>query len=533
MRKKFILIFTLSTLLVLFGCSNSNNVSILNDQTDAKKELLKYDIEQISFSKSFQSIDPSVEIVANNKNNLKLLAHLGLSDYSTVKVNKILMEKSNIDIYVSGDKDDKKTSLSVPKMVINLNKDKINDLENIKLNILYDDFTPIKIKFNINDVLNKLESHFKISTKSSPRFDLITKDDNIYWEITYSSIFYKSLRDTPLINLYALVDANSGEIIESDKNIISSVLDNGHILDYIRNQALIYKQIYKDGENTKSKEQLYTYNIKTEKKDLLYTSNYKISSGEISPNLKKISFIESSENGNEVYITSNKKSKVYKVPFDDNFNPQVIKWKGNNILYILGNENNNSTIYTYNLADDKSTLIKKLNKEFEDFSIFNDQFLLIEKSNNRYNKNILLTKDFKELQRLNNGFSPKFIDDENIAYLNKDEDSNINHILLYNLKNEKIISTIDSDVVSFSVYNNSIIYIKNNPNYNDFTLYNYSIDNKVKSYISYIMCKNVYYNTDNNILYLNTILPFEDNDIERIYLIDLNNIKDLNNAKNP
>src|SRR5699024_6760820 len=215
--------------------------------------------------------------------------------------------------------------------------------------------------------------------------------------------FYKSLRDTPLINLYALVDANSGEIIESDKNIISSVLDNGHILDYIRNQDLIYKQIYKDGENTKSKEQIYTYNIKTEKKNLLYTSNYKISSGEISPNLKKISFIESSENGNEVYITSNKKSKVYKVPFDDNFNPQVIKWKGNNILYILGNENNNSTIYTYNLADDKSTLIKKLNKEFEDFSIFNDQFLLIEKSNNRYNKNILLTKDFKELQRLNNG----------------------------------------------------------------------------------------------------------------------------------
>lgn len=525
MKKSFMLVCILISLMVLFGCVDSNKTSMLSDYRSGKKEKLKYDIEQMSFSKSFQSIDTAIEIIENNEDNLKILVHLGLADYSMVEVDKILKQENHIDIYVSGHKEKKEVSLSVPQIIINLDKSKINDLDNIKFNIIYEDFTPIKIKFGINDVLNKLESHFKITPKSSPRFELINIDNNMVWKITYNSIFYKDIEDTTLINLHALVDANSGNIIESDKNIISTVLDTGHVLNYVQNQTLIYKKTYDDKENNRLKEKLYSYDLLKEEKDLLYTSNYKISTVEVTPDLENVSFIETSESGNEVFITSHDKPKVYKIIFEGNFNPSIVKWQNNNKLYILGNEENNSTIYAYDISTNELSLINRLYKEIEDFNIFNDSFLLIGKSDNEYNKKIFLTEDWKKLKLLSDGYDPKFIDNEHIAYIKKDENSNISYLSIYNLEANDVVRKIDGNVVSYSIFEDSVVYIKNNPNYNDYTLYNYYIEDKNKSYISHIICRNVYYNSNENIMYLNAILPFESDNTEIIYSIDLNNIK--------
>ena len=127
------------------------------------------------------------------------------------------------------------------------------------------------------------------------------------------------MKDTPLIDLYALVDANSGDIIESDKNIISQMSDTGHILDYMQNESLLYKQKYNSKEHDKLKEQLYSYSIVDKKNTLLYSSNYKISSGKISPDLENVSFLETSENGNEMYIVSSNTPKIYKILFEETF----------------------------------------------------------------------------------------------------------------------------------------------------------------------------------------------------------------------
>ncbi|HZK32861.1 MAG TPA: hypothetical protein VFC60_00015 [Tissierellaceae bacterium] len=525
MKRSIILMFILISLMGLLGCANPDNTSIFSEYRSNKKVRLKYNVEQMSFSKSFQTTDAAVEIIENNEDNFKILAHLGLADYSTVKVDKILMKKNIIDIYVSGDKENKETSLSVPQMIINLNKNNLDKFEDIKFNVVYEDFTPIKIKFKINDVLNKLESHFKISSNSLPRFDLINLNDNILWEITYNSVFYKDMKDTPLIDLYALVDANSGDIIESDKNIISQMSDTGHILDYMQNESLLYKQKYNSKENDKLKEQLYSYSIVDKKNTLLYSSNYKISSGKISPDLENVSFLETSENGNEMYIVSSDTPKLYKIIFEETFTPYTIKWKDNNKLYILGKEDNKSAVYTYDLSTNELTLINKLREEIETFNIFNDYFLLVEKSDNEYNKRIFLTKDWKKLKPLNIGFNPQFIDDENIVYIKKDESSNIDFLSIYNLEENEVVRRIDRNVVSYSIFEDNIVYIKNNPSYNDYTMYNYSTKNKENTYISNIMCKNVYYNSHDNIIYLNTTLPFNNDDMEMIYSIDLNNIK--------
>lgn len=527
MKRFFLLIFLLLNLLVSFGCSNSEKVSVVDDFKNSKKESLKYHIEQISFSKSFQSLGTAVEIIENNEKSLKILAQLGLSDYTNIKVHKILMKKNNVDIYVSGSKESDESLLSVPHVIFNLDKDKINEvsLEDIKFNLVYEDYEAINIKFKINDVLNKLESHFKISTNSSPRFNLINIDGNTIWEITYDSIFYKDMEDTPLINLHALVDANTGDIIESEKNLISSVLDNGHILNYIENKNLLYRQAYNDKENKKLKEKLYIYDIINEEKILLYTSNYNISSGQIAGDSKHVSFIETSENGNEVLIASYDNPKVYKIVFEGDFNPYLIKWKDNNILYIMGSKNSNSLLYAYDTNSNQLELISKINKEIEAFNAFGDYFLLIEKSESEYNKKTYLTKDWKEFKSSNTGFNFKFIDGKNIAYIKKDEQSNIDYLSIYNLEEEELVRRIDGSVVSYSIFDGKIIYIKNNPSYNDYTMYSYSIATKEKSPISHIICKNVFYNDKDNLIYLNATLPFENNNTEMIYSIDLNDSK--------
>lgn len=527
MRKLVIFSFIWFSLLALFGCVDSNNTSILNEYKNDRKEKLKYEIEQISFSKSFQSINSSIEIIENNTDNLKILAHLDLADYSKIKIGGIIKKANNVDILISGSKDkkDKETSISVPQIIINLDKNKLNDLDNIKFNIVYEDFTPIKIKFNINDVLNKLESHFKISTKSLPRFELINIDDKIVWKIKYNNIFYKDMENTPLINLHALIDANNGNIIESEKNIISSVLDTGHVLDYIQDESILYKKSFDDKESNKIREELYDYNIDSKEKTLLYTSNFKISKGEISPSLESVSIIETSGNGNEVYIKSYDKPKIYKLLFQENFNPYIIKWKENDLLYILGSENSKSVIYTYDLDSNELSLINKINKEVEDFSIFGDYFLLTEKSESEYNKNIFQTKNWVNLKPLNSGFDANFIDDENIIYITRDENTNIDYLSINNLEENNRVRKIDGNVVSYSIFKDNIVYIKNNPNYNDYTIYNYSIEEKEISRISHIICKNAYYNCKDNIIYLNAVLPFENDNTEMIYSIDLDNIK--------
>lgn len=525
MKRYVIFMVILISLLSLLGCANPDNTSMLSDYRNNKKVSLKYDVEQMSFSKSFQTTDASIEILEDNGDNLKILAHLGLADYSTVKVDKVLMGKNLIDIYVSGDKENNETFLSVPQIIINLNKNKLENFEDIKFNVVYEDYTPIKIKFKINDVLNKLESHFKISSSSLPRFDLINRNDSILWQITYNSIFYKDNEDTSLINLYALVDANSGDIVESDKNIISQMSDTGHILDYIQNENLLYKQKYNCKENDKLKEELYSYNIIDKEKTLLYSSNYKVSLAKISPDLENVSFLETSENGNEMYIVSSNTPKIYKILFEETFTPYMIKWSDNNKLYILGREEDKSTIYTYDLNTNELTLINKLREEIENFNIFNDYFLLVEKSDNEYNKRIFLTKDWKKLKPLNIGFNPKFIDDNNIVYIKKDESTNIDFLSIYNLEENEVVRRIDRNVVSYSIFEDNIVYIKNNPSYNDYTMYNYSTKTKENTYISNIMCRNVYYNSRDDIIYLNTTLPFDNDDTEMIFSIDLNKIK--------
>src|SRR5690554_3788436 len=87
-------------MLILLSCSPINNVPMtVEDDMTFEEEQIKYNIEQIIFSKSFQSTEPSVEVISN-KNNVKILASLGLAEYSDIIINKIVKKGNIINIHV-------------------------------------------------------------------------------------------------------------------------------------------------------------------------------------------------------------------------------------------------------------------------------------------------------------------------------------------------------------------------------------------------------------------------------------------------
>ncbi len=72
--------------------------------------------------------------------------------------------------------------------------------------------------------------------------NILNKNDRILWELNYNNIFDKYNTETPIIDLSVLIDANSGSVIKSSKNFISSLIDEGYILDYIPNKFILYKK---------------------------------------------------------------------------------------------------------------------------------------------------------------------------------------------------------------------------------------------------------------------------------------------------
>lgn len=517
-------------MLILLSCSPINNVPMtVEDDMTFEEEQIKYNIEQIIFSKSFQSTEPSVEVISN-KNNVKILASLGLAEYSDIIINKIVKKGNIINIHVSGIKGDN-PSLSVPQIIMELIELNINK-DNITFNIVFDDYDQVKIKFGINDIINKIQSHFKIATNRLPTYNLLKEDNNIIWDISYKGVFDRENPILPLINLSILIDANSGEIIESEKTIVSSSLDHGHILDYVPEDYMLYKKIISNNdEDEKLSEQLWFINPLSKEKAQLYTTDYKIAVAQFNADKTYISLIETNEDKNDLYIISLEDKRVFKIPFKTKFNPRRMKWKDINTLYLLGNDQDTSTIYSYNLESNETRVVKKIDKVIDNLIINDDIFIVTEKFKDEINRNIYLTTDWDTYKLIDNGFNVKFLSDDLIAYLKKIEKNDNNFLFIYDLKNEEIVAIIEGNISNYHLFNDDeLIYVNQNTNNADYTIAKYSISDKSTEDVTTIIGNRIYYDENNNIIYLNILLPFEDNKTEMIYSISVDK---LNNVKNP
>jgi len=525
MKQGLFFVLSMFLMVILLSCNHNTNVPMTaEDDTTFEEEEVKYVIEQVVFSKSFQSTEPNVEVLSN-KNNVKILASLGLTEYSEISINNIVKKGNVVNIHVSGIKGEN-PSLSVPQVILELSELNTNK-GNLSFNIVFDDYEQLKIKFGINDILNKIQSQFKIATNRLPSYSLLKEENNIVWNISYRGVFDRENSIVPLINLSTIIDANSGEIIESEKTIVSSLLDQGHVLDYIDGKHILYKKtITNKDDPEKINEQLWYLDLSNREKVTLYTSDYKIQAAQFNSDNTYISLIEGKEEKQNLYIISFEDKRVFKISFEPNFNPRRMRWKDKDTLYLLGNNENTSTIYSYNVESNEIKIIKKVDRILDNLIVKGDTFIVTERVENEVNRNIYMTSDWHTYKLIDKGFSIKFLSQDLIAYLKKNEKNDSNFLYIYDLKDEQIASTIEGNISNYDIIDeNSLIYVNQNTNNADYTIIKYRVRDSEAEEITTIIGDKIFYDEKSNIIYLNILLPFEDNKTEMIYSIDVNKLK--------
>jgi len=521
----------LSIILILFvaislvGCK-IDDLPFLNRDTQVSVEdtELKYKIDKVILSKGYQAIKPSVEVVKKN-NDVKLLVSVGLIETSGVKVDQIVKKGNIINIHVLNELEEDNVQLAIPQIFIELVNAKAINLDDIKFNIINDNFSTIGIKLCVNDVINKVKSDFNVTANTLPDVNLSNINERYIWNITYNSIFDKDNYEAPLVNLSVDIDANSGEVLKSAKRLISSYIDEGQILDYIMDNFLLYRKNEIDANTALEYESLWCYDIKKNESSNIYRTNSHILSASFSPDYKQVSLIENNGTMSELFIIRRYEKKAYKIIFDEGIIPSLVRWYDKDNIYVLDYDDNITNLFNYNIVNDKIEKINSFKQHFIDLRVNKDFIILVEKNENNVNNNIYYTDDFRNLRMIDSGLSPRIISNNKIAYskTNEKDDRNILHI--FNLDKFKEYDIIDKNIASiFAISENELLVLEKNQGNNNYTIHEYSIDNKVLKSLTNVNSHTIFYNKEKNLIYVDLIAPFETDKKEFIYSVDLSKL---------
>ena len=533
--KRRLLIFSLIYLIFLMtACSSDNKNPLMIKDTDVTVDILeeddiKFEIEQVILSKGFQNLEPNVEVIKKDS-GFRLLTSLGLFNTSGVKITNINKSGDEINIHIKNISKRSENQLAIPQVMIELEDVKFRSIENAKFNIVNENYNPIKVKLSANEVINKINSDFHIITNTSPEINIIEDDNNLFWILNYKNILDKYNLETPIVNLSIMVDANSGELVKSSKNFISHFIDEGNILDYIPNEYILYKKVEKTLSNEDTWVSLWKYDIESNTKMNLYSTNSDIIDAQYNPNYDSIAILESNGGANQLYILNRDDSKAYRVVFDNPINPSIIRWKDNTNIYLLSKTDITSIIYNYNIENNTTDPVKHMYSNIVGIQINDENIIITSKNEGTERFSIKLTSDLINFKFEAEGYMPRFISDEYIGYLRFNEKNNTNELVLLNRDNKKIHSIIDLNVSNFyEIDDNTIGIISKNQNNNDFTFHKYDIENKRLDTSVNLSSDKAYYDSENELLYIDFKVPFESTKSQIIYSLHLNkiNIKEL------
>lgn len=529
MKKKY-LFFNLFIFIFLIACSpkqsKENNIKNIN-----------FTVDKTHLSQAYQLTDPHAEFVSKGEDleksseNLKLLISLGAMESSGLKVKEITQTASKLSIYVDSIYDKDKLKLAIPQAMVTLDRSLLDKpLEDYSFEIINDNGKPLDIKLSMTDAISKVDSYFKLAANVSPDVHLVKKDDILIWDIKYVATFDKAEDNLPLVKFSTQINANDGNIIDSEKTLIANPIDNGLILNIETDNYILYKKSLDSSSKPSSKEELWIYNINTDKSELLFTSDYTINSTQFSPDLSFISLIESNNGNSSLYLIPKSTRKAYKVPLGEKFTPHLNVWKNNRKLILVEKLENKTRICRYDVVDEDQDGVIEIDNLIYHLSYENGNYLFTEEVDKSLNKKIYSTKDFKSLDLITHGFSPEFIGNNRMIYLEDVEDRDTNTLNIYDLDKKEIIYSIEGYIQNFQILSNKYIsFIDKEENHNHYVLYGLSLDSfeknaldKIKpEIVSNSISSRVYYNKNYDLFFLNVNIPFEHKYKDLIYLVDL------------
>lgn len=529
MKRILLIISFLLLMLLATACSSNQQNPLMIKDTSANAETLeeddiKFEIENIILSKGFQNLEPSVEIVKRD-NGFRLLASLGLLKTSGINITDINKSGDEINIHVENISRRSENQLAIPQVMIELKDVKFRSIENVKFNIINENYEPLKVKLSANEVISKINSDLRIITNTAPEVSITDNGDSQFWELNYKNILDKYNLETPIVNLSVTVDANNGDLIKSSKNFISQFIDEGIILDYIPNEYILYKKAENKLSNEDPWISLWKYDINSNSRSLIYTTNLKIIDAQYNSTHDSIAILESKDGVNQLFILNKYDSKAYRVVFDNPVNPSMIQWKDKDNLYILSKTDITSIIYKYNIENNDTNLVKHLYSNIVGIQNENNYLIITTKDEATEKFSIKLTSDLVKYEFEAEGYMPKFINDDYVGYLRFKEDSNTNELILIRRGNNKVYSTVDLNVSNYyPIDDNTIGIISKNQNNHDFTFHKYDIENKEWETIVNLTSDKAYYDDQNELLYIYFKVPFESSKSQIIYSLDLNKI---------
>ena len=160
--KRILLIFTTIFFLILVtACTSDKNSPLIIREIDATSNLagdddLAFNIEQTVLSKGFQNLDPKVDILKKD-DGFRILASLGLFETSGVNIIDIIKSGNDIDIHIENIYDTDLNQLAIPQILIELKDIKLKNIENVKFNIINENYKPLKTKLTANEAINKVK----------------------------------------------------------------------------------------------------------------------------------------------------------------------------------------------------------------------------------------------------------------------------------------------------------------------------------------------------------------------------------------
>lgn len=476
---------------------------------------LDYTIDTVTLSKNYQSVNPNVEILKNGL-DASILLSLGIVESSGVEIEKIERDNKDINIYVQNKDTDADGQIVVPQVLLHLNDFPIADIEELNFKIITQNYTPIKVNLDIGEAISKIESFLKISTSTFPDINLYKREDKLFLDVIFKNAVDLSQKENPIINLNVLIDISDGKIVNSKKESISSLIDEGIVLEYVPNKYIIYVKENPIKDDSKS---LWVYDIRKDTKKKIHTTKNKIKTLKSNQDGDRLLLIESSGDYNRLYTMKIENSNVNHVNLNKKISPFRAIWKDNDNLILIDKSDKHANIYNLNLPSNNLDYIAPIDKDIKEIQYLKGNFLYVLEDEKL--DSIYITQDFKNNLLVDTGFNPVFIDNESIGYLKHDTLRKKDLLWIYNIKDKSVNSDCDLDAYSLIKWGHSLGVIEKNQVNSDNPLYIYDKYKKEPKFITSMMNDKVFLNSDKNILYVNYYIDTKNNKRNIISFIDL------------
>lgn len=517
-------ILYLSMVLTLTACTAKKDIPLVDSNISTVAETsIKYDIEQTILSKGFQSIVPNVEVLGKGLSGT-FLVNLGAVECSMATIDSISRINNEINIFTSIKKEWGKTDIVVPQIKLKIKNIDDAEIKDLKFNIIPVNYTPIDLKYDKTQVLNKLYTQLKYTNNTVPSLSLVKEDDEFIWNIKLNNTFVKDNPNSPLYMVKAKISSVSGELIEAKPILLSQIIDSGKILDFAKDKYIVYSQ--KETIENSETETIWLYNITDSNKQKVYSTHNHIYSAKFSPDFKKLAIIEHNSKLSDIYVIDLDKAVVQKITPMDYRHIWNISWKDNNTLYGINNDDKNkSSVILFNIKNNSQEIIYNIRLNVSNFDVSGDTFAFVDSDFDKDVSYVYIKEKDKRLKKINYGIDCKFVDENSLLYMKKLEKEDKFQLYRYDLEESEENLVLDFDVKKFIIIDkDNILIVTKNTSSTDYSLHLHNLKKNETVLLGQVLDKNIFYSSQLNTAFFSVVPASENSNSEFIYGIDFNKL---------